>query len=259
MADLTGNGGADLLGFGDAGVWVALGDGAGGFFPPARVVDEFAVQQGWQVRFHPRMLADLTGDGRPDIVGFADDGVYVALNDGAGGFGPAQKRLDEFGINQDWDLETHPRFAADVTGDGRADIVGFADNGVRVALNDGAGGFGASSVVVRFFGVTEPEVPWSGAQTPRLLADLTGNGASTSWASPTRASGWRSWTRPARPRPSSSCPTSARHPVGGPEPTCGWPPISPATGVPTWSASARPASMLLQPRDRPFPRPVVTT
>jgi len=32
------------------------------------------------------MLADLTGDGRADIVGFGDDGVYVALGNGDGTF-----------------------------------------------------------------------------------------------------------------------------------------------------------------------------
>ena len=33
---------------------------------------------------HPRFLADLTGDRRADIVGFGDDGVYVALGNGDG-------------------------------------------------------------------------------------------------------------------------------------------------------------------------------
>ena len=32
---------------------------------------------GWRVDRHPRFLADLTGDGRADIVGFGDAGVWV--------------------------------------------------------------------------------------------------------------------------------------------------------------------------------------
>jgi hypothetical protein len=42
------------------------------------------------------------------------------------------------GLN--WTAE-HPRFVIDVTGDGRADIVGFGDDGVWTALNNGSGAF----------------------------------------------------------------------------------------------------------------------
>jgi hypothetical protein len=41
---------------------------------------------GWRVDMHPRFLADLTGDGRADIVGFGDAGVWTALNNGNGTF-----------------------------------------------------------------------------------------------------------------------------------------------------------------------------
>ena len=33
---------------------------------------------GWRVERHPRFLADTTGDGRRDIVGFGNDGVWVS-------------------------------------------------------------------------------------------------------------------------------------------------------------------------------------
>ena len=33
---------------------------------------------GWRVDQHPRFLADTRGDGRADIVGFGDGGVWVA-------------------------------------------------------------------------------------------------------------------------------------------------------------------------------------
>ena len=33
---------------------------------------------GWRVEKHPRFLADTTGDGRADIVGFGNAGVWVA-------------------------------------------------------------------------------------------------------------------------------------------------------------------------------------
>jgi hypothetical protein len=45
---------------------------------PLFVVANFGYNAGgWRVKRHPRLLADLTGDGRADIVGFGDDGVYV--------------------------------------------------------------------------------------------------------------------------------------------------------------------------------------
>jgi hypothetical protein len=51
------------------------------------VLEDFGyVAGGWRVESHPRFPADLTGDGRVDIVGFGNDGVWVALNNGNGTF-----------------------------------------------------------------------------------------------------------------------------------------------------------------------------
>jgi hypothetical protein len=95
LPDLTGDGRADIVGFGDAGVWVALNNSDGTFQAPQRVIDNFAYDAGgWRVEKHPRFLADLTGDSLPgdadisgtDIVGFGEAGVYVALNNGDGTF-----------------------------------------------------------------------------------------------------------------------------------------------------------------------------
>ena len=144
LADLTGDGRADIVGFGNAGVWVSLNNGNGTFQPVTKVVDNFAYDAGgWRVEKHPRFLADLTGDGRADIVGFGDAGVWVSLNNGNGTFQPVQKVVDNFGYDAGgWRVEKHPRFLADLTGDGRADIVGFGNAGVWVSLNQGNGTFG---------------------------------------------------------------------------------------------------------------------
>jgi len=50
------------------------------------VISDFGYDSGWRVEKHPRFLADLTGDGRADIIGFGDAGVYVALSNGDGTF-----------------------------------------------------------------------------------------------------------------------------------------------------------------------------
>jgi hypothetical protein len=82
-----------------------------------RVVDNFAYDAGgWRVERHPRFLADITGDGRADIVGFGGIGVYVALSNGDGTFGPIQRVVDNFAYDAGgWRVERHPRFLAALT------------------------------------------------------------------------------------------------------------------------------------------------
>ena len=84
---------------------------------------------------HPRFLADVTGDGRADIVGFGDDDVWSSLSNGDGTLPATQFALAGFTTNAGgWRVDRHPRFLADVTGDGKADIVGFGDDGVWVVV-----------------------------------------------------------------------------------------------------------------------------
>ncbi|KAH9041449.1 hypothetical protein EDB84DRAFT_1396355 [Lactarius hengduanensis] len=142
IADLTGDGKVDVIGCGDAGVYVSLNKGDGTFGPSNLVANIFGTGQGWKVDKHPRFIADLTGDKRGDIIGFGEAGVYVAYNNGNGTFQPGKLVLSDFGVQQGWQgVNKHPRFVVDLTGDGRADIVGFRENSVFVAYNDGKGGF----------------------------------------------------------------------------------------------------------------------
>jgi hypothetical protein len=46
------------------------------------VLADFGCESGWQVDRHPRFLADLTGNGGADIIGFGNRGVCVALGNG---------------------------------------------------------------------------------------------------------------------------------------------------------------------------------
>jgi hypothetical protein len=85
--DLAGSGGADIVGFGDDGVWTALGNGDGTFKHPSFVLADLGYEAGrWRVDKHVRVLADLRGKGRSDIVAFGDAGVCVALSNGDGSF-----------------------------------------------------------------------------------------------------------------------------------------------------------------------------
>ena len=150
MADTTGDGRADIVGFGDAGVYVSRAQANGTFAAPQLVVGNFGyVAGGWRVDRHPRFMADTTGDGRADIVGFGDAGVYVSRAQANGTFAAPQLVVGNFGyVAGGWRVDRHPRFMADTTGDGRADIVGFGDAGVYVSRAQANGTFAAPQLVV---------------------------------------------------------------------------------------------------------------
>ena len=173
VADLTGDGSADIVGFGQDGVWVSLNNGNGTFQPPNMVLSAFGFHTGWMVERHPRFLADVTGDGRADIVGFGDAGVWTARNNGDGSFQPVKFVIADLGYDHGWSVDRHLRFLADVTGDGRADIIGFGDAGVYVALGNGDGTFQAPKFVINDLGYNQG---WRVGQHPRLVADTTGDG-----------------------------------------------------------------------------------
>jgi hypothetical protein len=124
---------------------------------------------GWRVEKHPRFLADLTKDGRADVVGFGNAGMYVALNNGNGTFQPRKLAINEFGYTAGgWRVEKHPRFLANLTADVAADVVGFGNAGMYVALNNGNGTFKPRKLAINEFGYTAGG--WRLEKHPRLVA-----------------------------------------------------------------------------------------
>ncbi|GHB80634.1 hypothetical protein GCM10010347_59080 [Streptomyces cirratus] len=179
LADTTGDGRLDIVGCHDDGVWVSLQDEYGKFAP---LPDEPALRAfghdekagGWLADKHPRFLADTTGDGRLDIVGCHDDGVWVSLQDEDGKFAEPLYVLDDFGTDQGWtSAEEHPRFLLRTTGDGATDIVGFGPHGVVVARGLDDGTFEPSKLVLNDFGTAQG---WDARKHLRFLADVTGDG-----------------------------------------------------------------------------------
>jgi hypothetical protein len=172
LADVNGDSQKDIVAFGDAGVWLSLATADGGFSAPAFVVAEFGVNQGWTLTNHVRTTADVNGDGWQDIVGFADDGVYVAFSTGDG-FGPAHRVLDGFGYYAgSWRVERHPRLLVDMNGDRKQDIVGFGDDGVWIARSNGSG-FEAPQFVLAEFGYNQG---WRIGTHPRFVGDFNADG-----------------------------------------------------------------------------------
>jgi extracellular elastinolytic metalloproteinase len=144
--------------------------------PPYLAVGHFGYNAGnWRVDRHPRFVADTTGDGRADIVGFGDVGVWVSRARPDGTFTAPKLVVGNLGYDAGgWRVERHPRFLADTTGDGRADIIGFGDAGVWVSRAQPNGTFAAPQLAIANFAYNAGN--WRVDQHPRLLADTTGDG-----------------------------------------------------------------------------------
>lgn len=114
-------------------VSVLAGTGGGKFAPAVQL--SLGDLEG---RAHSVAIADVTGDGLPDIVVTRPlaNTVSVLASDGAGGFAPA--------LNRPTGVGPTPLLIADITADGHPDIVtGNAISGsVSVLPGDGSGGIG---------------------------------------------------------------------------------------------------------------------
>ena len=183
-ADVNGDGQADLVGFGAAGVYVALNVGGDSFGPANLAIDAFGANPaaGWNSQnIYPRLLGDVTLDGRADIVGFANNGVFVSRANADGTFAAPTLALSAFGSDvaaAGWtSFDRYPRQLGDVNGDNRQDIVAFASNGVYVALADAAGNFQSPVFAFNGFGNDTSAGGWlSQDQYPRLVTDVNGDG-----------------------------------------------------------------------------------
>lgn len=178
MADVNGDGMADIVGFGHNGVGVAISNGISEFtISPQWGIAAFgyaAEVGGWRVEAHPRMMADVNGDGLADIVGFGGYGVGVALSTGNGFILADQMWSSEYGSEPTaggWQVKKYPRYLADVNGDGLADIVGFSHTGVSVSLSTGSN-FVISEPWSTDFGYNN----WPNEEYNRTLADVNGDG-----------------------------------------------------------------------------------
>jgi M6 family metalloprotease-like protein len=93
--------------------------------------NSFNYANGWRVEKHLRFVADINGDRRAGIVGFGEDGVCISLAQD-GSYAAPRRVTQEFGYALGWRIDNHPRFLADTTVNGLLNIIGFADDGVRI-------------------------------------------------------------------------------------------------------------------------------
>ncbi len=112
---------------------VESGDEGGGVFDEVLAIETAAGP-------YAVNAADLDGDGDVDLVtaNREGDAITVLLNDGLGTF---SQRTDLFGIME----LTHYVCTGDLNGDGVADLIICTSGDIQVAMNDGSGGFGATT------------------------------------------------------------------------------------------------------------------
>ena len=172
VGDVNGDGKADLIGFGLDGVYVALSTGTG-FSPISRWTTSFDLSHGWTVAQFVRTVGDVDGDGRDDLVGFGQDGVYVALALNPGpGFSAISRWTTSFDLSHGWTVAQFVRSVGDISGDGRDDLVGFGQDGVYVATSTGS----SFSPISRWTTSFDLSHGWTVAQYARTVGDVSGDG-----------------------------------------------------------------------------------
>jgi REP element-mobilizing transposase RayT len=170
VGDVNNDGRDDLVGFGQNGVWVSLSTGSG-FPTPTRWVQAFDLAHGWTVQDYVRTVGDVNGDGKTDLVGFGQNGVWVSLSTGSS-FPAPTRWVQAFDLAHGWTVQDYVRTVGDVNGDGKADLVGFGQNGVWVSLSTGSS-FPAPSKWTSAFDLSHG---WTVAQFVRTVGDVNGDG-----------------------------------------------------------------------------------
>lgn len=190
VVDVNGDGKADIVGFGSDGVWVAISNGSS--FEnqvPSKWIAEFGSGSNcgnWlNEEKYPRFIVDVNGDKLPDIVGFSEYGIKVAINTGSSFTYNSQWDMSFWGSNA-WifpsygNTNTEPnqliRTIADVNGDGLADIVGFHENNIYVSISNGNGFNPITTWLSNNYCIGSNSGGWNVNSTPRYVADINADG-----------------------------------------------------------------------------------
>ena len=181
LADVNGDGMADIIGRNADGVHVALSTGLG-FANEEVWSDEFTDKKGWgAAEYHSTIRwADVNGDHKADLIIRGPDGIRVALSTG-NGFEQSTLWTNYFSDDskQPWKkVEGYSGTIslADVNGDGLADIVARGPEGVYVSLSSSASFMQPSIWTSEFSDLGT--IAWKEAKYSSTfqLADVNGDG-----------------------------------------------------------------------------------
>ncbi|WP_019614623.1 ElyC/SanA/YdcF family protein [Psychromonas ossibalaenae] len=179
-ADINGDGKADAVGFQAGSVYADYSNGSSQFEDKVLLTDNFLPAAGSWTAADYRTTADINGDGKAELIGFAGDGVYVAS---AANNYQAELWTADFASDDGWTAERHVYQMQDMNDNGKADIVAFGEDGVYVAYAED-GKFGPMHKYSEQFGATAivngsedgHDFASSLTQYLRLAGDVTGNG-----------------------------------------------------------------------------------
>ncbi|MDH0863143.1 FG-GAP-like repeat-containing protein [Mitsuaria sp. GD03876] len=179
LEDMNGDGYPDMVGVNYGGIHVAYWDPAAGKFGDLSQVSSTMYARpnvSAQIR-----MADMNGDGYPDLVEFKPEGVRVAIWTGTTFLDASVWTTEMSGSYWDSDASKNPRLLADVDGDGLPDLVGFNGSGMNVAISNGSS-FGTSALWTSVFRTTASGTDIFGntwyetTKTPRFFQDVNGDG-----------------------------------------------------------------------------------
>jgi RHS repeat-associated protein len=138
LADVNGDGRADIIGFKADGI-VEVGLSQGDSFAPAEEWTRAFVSgspSGWDITRNPRYVSDVNADGLADLVGFTDSAVIVSFATGKS-FADPQEWTTSFTYNNGgWSNAGGTlRTLGDVNGDRLPDIIAFGRNATQFGIN----------------------------------------------------------------------------------------------------------------------------
>jgi len=171
LADVNGDGLDDIIGFGNVSTQVSASNGNGGYYSYSSL-NALAYNHGWRKDRHVRVMANVNNDGMADIVAFGENMTYVYVFNRTTGLYELRNEIDDFHYAAGYRVDEHVRYLRDVNGDGRDDIIAFANDGVRVAIANSTGYNDATYWIFdygKFYG-------WRNSLHPRLMGDINGDG-----------------------------------------------------------------------------------
>ncbi|MEQ1503643.1 MAG: toxin TcdB middle/N-terminal domain-containing protein [Myxococcota bacterium] len=186
--DLNGDGHADLMKTdGEAYTWWPS-EGRDGFDAPIQVRMPNDADKGPRLAFardgEQIFVADMTGDGLPDLVRVMNGNICYWPNRGHGRFGSRVQMKGAPRFDHEGSFDPSRIRLADVDGSGPTDLLYLGPKGVTIWFNESGNGFGAPTELRTFPSVAAPN--------DVQVADLLGDGTSCLvWSSPLLSEGSR--------------------------------------------------------------------